>query len=49
VYEDEHGAVTIAYDAPTSLLTQFPGEKIAETARMMEAKLEELANAAAGE
>ena len=46
VYEDEQGGATLAYDKPSSLLSRFPGAKIAEAARMMDKKPEELALAA---
>ena len=48
VYEDEHGSVSVAYDKPSSLLGQFEDEQIAETAHMIDQKLEELATTAAG-
>ncbi len=47
VYADANGKTHVEYDRPSSLLGQFKNEKIAMAAKMLDEKLDGLANMAA--
>ncbi len=47
VYTDEAGKTYVAYDKPSTLLSQFHNEKISMIAGMLDQKLEGLATMAA--
>jgi hypothetical protein len=47
VYEDAQGATQLAYDKPTSLLSQFNNQRIVTVARMLDEKMEDLVTKAA--
>ena len=47
VYADANGRTHVEYDRPSSLLGQFKNEKIAMAAKMLDEKLDGLANMAA--
>jgi uncharacterized protein (DUF302 family) len=48
VYEDYEGHAYIAYDRLTSLVSQYQNEEVTNIARLVDLKMEELANAATG-
>lgn len=47
VYTDRSGTTHVAYDKPSTVLSQFRNEKIAMVAQMLDQKLNELASMAA--
>jgi uncharacterized protein (DUF302 family) len=47
VYTDQSGTTHVAYDKPSTLLSQFRNEKIGMVAQMLDQKLNDLANMAA--
>ncbi len=47
VYEDKDGKTYVAYDRPSTLLGQFGNEKVAMVGKMLDEKIEGLANMAA--
>ncbi|MEH1775580.1 DUF302 domain-containing protein [Nostoc sp.] len=42
VYDDYNGKTHVAYDKPSSLLSQFPNEKISTIMQMLDQKFEEM-------
>jgi hypothetical protein len=47
VYADAQGRTQLAYDKPTSLLSQFRNERVVTVARMLDEKMEDLTAKAA--
>lgn len=47
VYEDKDGKTYVSYDRPSTLLGQFDNEKVAMVGKMLDEKIEGLANMAA--